>query len=85
MTWLLGAAALVMIICSAFLAAGEAAVFALRESSLRTLTEEGFRGAEALAGLRAIPSRLRASVLFLTGVLNLSALTLLILPEEGLG
>ena len=79
MTWLLGAAALVMIICSALLTAGEAAVFALGESSLRTLTEEGFRGAEALASLRATPSRLRASVLFLTGVFNLSALTLLML------
>ncbi len=79
MTWLLGAVALVMIICSALLAAGEAAVFALGESRLRTLTEEGFRGAEALAGLRATPSELRASVLFLTGVFNLSALTLLIL------
>ncbi len=77
MTWLLGAVALVMIICSALLAAGEAAVFALGESNLRTLTEEGFRGAEALADLRATPSRLRASVLFLTGVFNLSALTLL--------
>ncbi|GMR12440.1 MAG: hemolysin family protein [Gemmatimonadota bacterium] len=79
MTWLLGAVALVMIICSALLAAGEAAVFALGESRLRTLTEEGFRGAEALARLRATPSRLRASVLFLTGVFNFSALALLML------
>lgn len=77
MTWLLGAMALVMIICSALLAAGEAAVFALGESRLRTLSEEGFRGAEALADLRTTPARLRASVLFLTGVCNLSALTLL--------
>ncbi|MFV2005847.1 MAG: hemolysin family protein [Longimicrobiales bacterium] len=79
MTWLLGAVALVMLFCSALLAAGEAAVFALGESRLRTLTEEGFRGAEALAYLRATPSELRASVLFLTGVFNLSVLTLLIL------
>lgn len=79
MTWLLGAVALVMLFCSALLAAGEAAVFALGESRLRTLSEEGFRGAEALAYLRATPSELRASVLFLTGVFNLSVLTLLIL------
>ncbi len=79
MIGLLGVVALVMIICSALLAAGEAAVSALSESTLRTLTEEGFRGAEALAGLRATPSRLRSSVLFLTSAFNLSALTLLIL------
>ena len=79
MTWLLGAAALILIACSALLTAAEAAVFALGESRLRTLAEEGFQGAEALAELRARPRRLRASVLFLTTLINLAALGLLML------
>ncbi len=70
MTWLLLGAAVVSILLSAVLTAAEAAVFAVGGSRLRTLEEEGFRGSEALAGLKSRPDAVRASLLVLTTGLN---------------
>ncbi len=73
MIWLLLAAAVVSILLSALLSAAEAAAFAVGASRLRTLEEEGFRGAEALADLRGRPEAVRTSLLILTTVLNACA------------
>ncbi len=73
MIWLLLAAAAVSILLSAVLSAAEAATFAVGLSRLRTLEEEGFHGAEALADLRGRPEAVRTSLLALTTVLNACA------------
>ena len=73
MIWLLLAAAAVSILLSAVLSAAEAAAFAVGSSRLRTLEEEGFHGAEALADLRGRPEAVRTSLLALTTVLNACA------------
>lgn len=70
MIWLLLFAAALAIFLSALLAASEAAAFAVCSSRLRTLEEEGFRGAEALADLKARPEQVRGSLLVLTTILN---------------
>jgi len=70
MIWLLLFAAALAIFLSALLAAAEAAAFAVGSSRLRTLEEEGFRGAGALADLRAQPEQVRGSLLVLTTILN---------------
>jgi len=70
MIWLLLFAAALAIFLSALLAAAEAAAFAVGSSRLRTLEEEGFRGAEALADLKARPEQVRGSLLVLTTILN---------------
>ena len=73
MTWLLLAMAAVSILLSAVLSAAEAAAFTVGSSRLRTLEEEGFRGAEALTNLRARPEAVRISLLVLTTILNACA------------
>jgi putative hemolysin len=73
MIWLLLVAAALAIFLSAVLTAAEAAAFAVGSSRLRTLEEEGFRGAEALADLRARPEPVRSSMLVLTTILNACA------------
>ena len=65
MTGLATFAALALLLASAFLSASETAIFAIGEPRLRTLREEGFRGARALAGLRAQPDAFRLLVLLL--------------------
>ena len=59
---------------SALLTASETAAFNLGASRVRTLKEEGFRGAEALARLRAEPGRIRSGIHLATAALNLGAL-----------
>ncbi len=59
---------------SALLTASETAAFNLGASRVRTLKEEGFRGAEALARLRAEPGRIRFGIHLATAGLNLGAL-----------
>ena len=73
MIWLLSAAAVVPILLSAALFAAEAAAFAVGSSRLRTLEDEGFKGAGALADLRARPEAVRAALLILTTMLNAAA------------
>ena len=73
MIWLLFAAAAVAILLSAILSAAEAASFAIGSSRLRTLEDEGFRGSEALASVRARPESVRSSVRVLNTMLNAAA------------
>lgn len=70
MTWLLLGAAVVSILLSSVLTAAEAAVFAIGFTRLRTLEQEGFRGAAELAELRSRPENVRASLLAVATVLN---------------
>jgi CBS domain containing-hemolysin-like protein len=52
----------VLLVIAALLTATEAATFRVSASRLRTLQEEGFRGADALVQLRSDPGRARAGV-----------------------
>jgi CBS domain containing-hemolysin-like protein len=65
MIWLLSSTAALSILISALCSASETATFAIGTSRLRTLEEEGFQGAEALAELRNRAPQTRASLLFL--------------------
>ena len=70
MIWLLSGAAVVSILIAALCAASETATFAIRTSRLRTMEEEGFRGADALADVRGRAAQTRASFLFLNTLFN---------------
>ncbi len=61
------------VLLSAFLSAGETAVFTIRESRLRTLREEGFRGAERLSQARWDSPGIRSSLFLVILVLNVLA------------
>jgi putative hemolysin len=54
---LIGLALGVAVLASAFLTAAELAIFSVAESRVRTLSDEGFRGAAALRRLRERPER----------------------------
>ncbi len=79
MTWLLVAVGIVLILFSALLSAAETATFAIGPARLRTLDEEGFQGAEALAALRARPEAMRGSLIVLSVALDGAAVGLLTL------
>jgi magnesium and cobalt exporter, CNNM family len=79
MTWFLVAVGVALIFLSSLLSAGETATFALGRSRLRTLGEEGFRGADALASLRARPEALRGSLIVASVTLDGAAVGLLTL------
>jgi len=64
----------VLLLVSALLTAAETAAFQMGASRVRTLEEEGFRGAEALFRLRSEPGRIRSGVRLATASLNLAAL-----------
>jgi putative hemolysin len=70
MIWLLLSAAALSIIISSLCSASETATFAIGTSRLRTMEEEGFRGADALAELRNRAELTRASLLFLNTLFN---------------
>jgi len=70
MIWLLSSAAALSIIISSLCSASETATFAIGTSRLRTMEEEGFRGADALAELRNRAEQTRASLLFLNTLFN---------------
>ena len=70
MIWLLSSAAALSIIISSLCSASETATFAIGTSRLRTMEEEGFRGAAALAELRNRAEQTRASLLFLNTLFN---------------
>jgi len=63
-----------LLLVSAVLTAGQAAVLHIGASRLRTLQREGFGGAEELAELRARDATVRASVRLATRMCNLTAL-----------
>ena len=64
MIWLLSGTAAVSILFSALCSASETATFAIGTSRLRTMEEEGFRGADALTDLRTRAEQTRAALLF---------------------
>ncbi len=74
MTIALLVVAAVLLLLSALLVAAEAAAFHVSPSRLRTLQEEGFKGAEALVLLRSEPGRVRVGIRLVAGLLDLSAL-----------
>ncbi len=73
MSWVLLGAALLFTLLSALVSAAESAVFAVGPSRLRTLREEGFRGADTLQRVRDEGSSVRASAFFLNTALNAAA------------
>ena len=70
MIWLLSGTAALSILVSALCSASETATFAIATSRLRTMEEEGFRGANALGELRIRAERTRAALLFLNTLFN---------------
>ncbi len=69
---LIAALAVVLLIgFSAALSAVEAAVFALSDSHVRTLAEEQYEGAQALARVRAEPEPVRLALLFCVVIFNI--------------
>ena len=79
MIWLLAATALVSIFLSALCSASETATTAVGTSQLRTMEEEGFHGAQALAELRTRSNQTRAALLFLNTLFNTLAVGTLVL------
>jgi len=72
---LLGGAALLLLL-SAALSATESGVFSIGDSRLRTLSSEGFQGADALVRVRARRASLQAALSLLISLLNLAAVGL---------
>ena len=84
MIWLLAGTAAVSILISALCSASETATFAIGTSRLRTMEEEGFRGANALAELTARGNQTRAALLFLNTLFNTLAVGTAVLLGQGM-
>ena len=78
---LAGACVALLLAMSATLSAAHHAAFHIGASHIRTLAEEGFDGAEALAAVRDARHSVRASVRIVTQSLNLTALALIALTS----
>ena len=74
MTGIAGALIALLLVSSAILAAAQEAASQIGASRLRTLSDEGFKGAEALAKVHEKADTLRGPVRLITGVFNLTAL-----------
>ena len=85
MIWLLSAFAALSILVSALCSASEIATFAIGTSRLRTMEEEGFRGADALSEVRVRAEQTRAALLFLNTLFNALAVGLVVLLGHTLG
>ena len=85
MIWLLSSAATLSILISSLCSASETATFTIGTSRLRTMEEEGFRGAEALAELRSRAAQTRASLLFVSTLFNAVAVGALVLLGHSMG
>jgi len=85
MIWLLSGTAAFSILVSALCSASETATFAIGTSRLRTLEEEGFRGANALGELRIRAKQTRAALLFLNTLFNTVAVGIVVLLGHTLG
>jgi len=68
----------VLLLFSALLSAAETVIFAVTPSRVRTLLEEGFRGAERLSLARERASPVRAAVFLVNSICNLSAAGLIV-------
>ena len=71
-----GAVAALLVLASGFLSAAETAVFTVSRSRLRTLVDEGFKGADELARIRARSTSIQTAVHLLITILNLVAVGL---------
>ncbi len=85
MIWLLSGTAAFSILVSALCSASETATFAIGTSRLRTMEEEGFRGANALGELRVRTDQTRAALRFLNTLFNTVAVGTLVLLGYTLG
>jgi len=85
MIWLLSGTAALAIFASALGSASETATFAIGTSRLRTMEEEGFRGAKALGELRIRAEQTRAALLFLNTLFNTVAVGTVVLLGHTLG
>lgn len=65
-----------LIVLSGFFSGSEIALFSLGEARIRTLREEGKRGARALERLKANPERLLATILVGNNIVNIGAASL---------
>jgi putative hemolysin len=79
MIWVLAVVATLSILGSALCSAAEASTFGIGSSRLRTLEEEGFRGAQALVDLRGRSESVRAALLLLNGLLQAVAVGTLVM------
>ncbi len=79
MIWLLAGTALMSILLSALCSASETATTSIGTSQLRTMEEEGFRGATALAELRTRAHQSRTALLFLNTLFNTMAVGTVVL------
>ena len=84
MIWLLSGTVVVSILTSALCSASETATFAIGTSQLRTMEEEGFRGANALAELTTRGNQTRAAVVFLNTLSNTLAVGIMVLLGYGM-
>ena len=84
MIWLLAGTALGSILLSALCTASETATFAVGTSRLRTLEEEGFRGAVALSDMRSRARQTHSALLFFGTIFNTVAVGTLVLLGQGL-
>ena len=85
MIWLLLAAGGVSMLVSALCSASETATFAIGTSRLRTMEEEGFRGATALADLRTREDKTRATLLFLNTLFTAMVVGTMVLVGHAVG
>ena len=85
MIWLLSGAAALSILVSALCSASETATFAVGTSRLRTMEEEGFQGANALAKLRIRAKQTHGALLFLNTLFNAVAVGAVVLLGHALG
>ena len=85
MIWLLSGTAALSILVSALCSASETATFTIGTSRLRTMEEEGFRGANALGELRIRAERTRAALLFLNTLFNTVAVGTVVLLGHTVG
>ena len=85
MIWLLSGAAALSILVSALCSAAETATFAVGTSRLRTMEEEGFQGAKALAELRIRAGPTHGALLFLSTLFNAVAVGTVVLLGHTLG
>ena len=67
-----------LLLLSAFISAAESAAFTVGDSRLRTLQEEGFRGAEALLRVREREVSVKAAAFLANTALNVTAAGLLV-------
>lgn len=74
-----GASVALLLLLSAILTAAHDAAFRIGASHIRTLQDEGFEGADALARVRAAKHAVRASVRVVTQAFDLSAVAIITL------